>query len=110
MRQQILLIILFFCLCRCGAQIPVSSSANAGARVTLAHIVITGNRVTRRSIILRELSVQEGRSVSRDSIAYMLRENKLRLANLALFTTIDLNTASTAPDALDLLINVKERW
>ncbi len=83
----------------------------AGAQsIYLRHISISGNKITRRAIILREMSVKEGRIFAVDSATLLIEENKLRLANSTLFTTISIIQTIIAPDTSDWDIEVKERW
>jgi hypothetical protein len=77
---------------------------------TLAHINIAGNTITRESIILRALPIQEGQRMSKDSIDYYLAQSKLRLANLGLFTTISITNDPTSADSTDWHITLRERW
>jgi len=88
----------------------VDGGVVAGRKIYLRQLVITGNRVTRRSIILRELSVQEGRSIAVDSIDYLLKESQLRLLNVSLFTMVDVRSVRVSEDTADWQVNVKERW
>jgi outer membrane protein assembly factor BamA len=78
--------------------------------VTVKHIVIEGNAVTRRSIILREMSVHEGDTIVTDSIPHLLNQNKLRLINLSLFNEIELNIDKINANEIAWHIKVKERW
>lgn len=78
--------------------------------VTIRNIVIEGNVVTKRSVILREMSIREGDTVAVDSIPVLLNQNKLRLTNLSLFNDIDMKIERVTKNQADWHINVKERW
>lgn len=78
--------------------------------VVIRHIVIEGNEVTRRAIMLRELSVAEGDIVDIDSLPRLLNQNKLRLINMSLFNDIEMNIERVTHDEADWHIRVKERW
>lgn len=80
----------------------------AGHALTLRHILLSGNKTTRSSIILRELEINEGTGIA-DTAAFLQRCRE-RLANLALFTTIHASLQPVAADSADLHIAVKERW
>lgn len=107
------LLILIFVL---TGMLPARAQDNPHApeqdgRVTLRGIVIEGNRKTRDRILLRELSLSPGARITRDSLSFYEQQNRLRLANLALFTDIEVKILPL-PDsaAADLSIKVKERW
>src|ERR1043165_8547071 len=105
MRSPALLLTVLCCLLSlrpAGAQSP-------GQTVRLRRIDVSGNSRTRRAVILRELSVQEGQWLPADSMESLIAQNQLRLANLALFTTIRID-AATADTVTDWQITVKERW
>lgn len=78
--------------------------------VRIQSIVITGNRVTRDRIILRELLFQEGDTVPLSQLYDRLERSRQNLVNTALF-----NSVSVLPVYLDLRtvlieVQVNERW
>lgn len=80
-----------------------------GSKVTIHKIVIEGNSVTRRSVILREISIHEGDVIVADSIDALVFENRLRLFNMELFNEVDQRTERNG-DEIDWYIKVKEQW
>jgi len=78
--------------------------------VVLKHVIIEGNKVTRRPVILRELSVHEGETLQLDSIPRLLNQNKLRLVNMALFNDIDMDIERVTAHEINWRIKLKERW
>jgi len=79
-------------------------------KVIVRQIVIEGNVITRKSIITREMSIQEGDTLEADSIRQLLNQNKLRLINLSLFNDINMNIEEVTKNKIDWHIKVKERW
>jgi len=79
-------------------------------KVVIRHIIIDGNVVTRRSVIVREMSIAEGDTVTVDSIPKLLNQNKLRLINLSLFNTIDMEIERVTAKEVDWHVKVNERW
>lgn len=80
------------------------------SRVTIARILIEGNTITRSGVIMREIAIHEGDMVSRDSIADMKEEIKLRLFNLQLFNEVDQDVTPDKDSSIVWHIKVKERW
>lgn len=78
--------------------------------VKIREIHVHGNEITRRSIVLREMSIHEGDSIPTDSIPDLLKENQLRLLNLSLFNEIDMDIEKVSDSEIDWHIHVKERW
>jgi hypothetical protein len=79
-------------------------------KFVLSKIHVTGNRKTRRAIILREMSVQEGDSLTRKELADVIELNRKRVFNLAIFTDVQINTDSLSANAIEWTIVVKEQW
>lgn len=115
MKQWPIVILVLLCSLpsRVQAQEPVGDSVLTGAarQLKVRSVLIDGHRRTRERIILRELSVVEGQLIGRDSLSFCEEQNRLRLANLALFTDISVKFIPV-PDSTeaDLHIHVKERW
>jgi len=75
-----------------------------GEKVKIKNIIITGNQVTRRSTILRELRLREG-----DDARYgLILETKRRLERLGIFTEIKMEEISLGPGKENLLISLRE--
>lgn len=79
-------------------------------KVTLRHIVVEGNKLTKRNIVLRELSVREGDEVDSDSLKALTELNWKRIFNLGLFGDIHVETDTVSSDTIDWHIRVKELW
>ncbi|HRH36908.1 MAG TPA: POTRA domain-containing protein, partial [Flavobacteriales bacterium] len=84
--------------------------AQAPKHVHIIGVVITGNKITKDRIILRELLVHEGDSVAAATIYDKLGRSTQNLMNLSLF-----NTVTVLPVYLDSVkvmveVNVNERW
>jgi outer membrane protein assembly factor BamA len=76
----------------------------------LNHIILNGNDICKRSVILRELNIAEGERHAADSVEDLLRLNKLRLENLAMFNEVLIVPIFTSNDSFDVFIHLKERW
>lgn len=84
-------------------------SQDLGPEVNLLRIVIEGNKVTRTSVILRELTIHEGDKIAYDSVKFIIEANKLRLFNLQIFNEVIQNVERRDNDII-WHIEVKERW
>ena len=76
----------------------------------LGRIIISGNKVTLRRIIERELTLQAGDTIRRSGIDDMLKGDERRLYNLRLFNRIELTPLFLDESSFDLLVEVVERW
>jgi outer membrane protein assembly factor BamA len=119
MRYLPLFLLLFFCAC------AYSQEYSSVKQVTIRKIIITGNTITRRSVILREIGIHEGQTINNtlpeaadtvnieavltDSLSLLQEQNKLRLFNLQLFNEVDQHVVRTGNE-VDWYIAVKERW
>lgn len=75
-----------------------------GSKVRIEKIVITGNMVTDRKTILRELRIKEGDYAYYDKIS----ESKRRLERLGVFTRVRVEEISLSPESVNLVIDVRE--
>jgi outer membrane protein insertion porin family len=99
-----------------GTQIEASVEAEAegnfrvrfdireGSRVTVQSLVITGNLVTRRSTIIRELRIREGDLASSEKIA----ASKRNLEKLGIFSEVIIEEIPVSEDAMNLVVNLRE--
>jgi outer membrane protein insertion porin family len=86
--------------------VSVGFTVKKGDKVYFERIIITGNANTRDKVIRRELSVAEGDLFSGTAI----REANSRLARLNYFEDVHITTnKASAPDRMDLKIDVKEK-
>lgn len=79
-------------------------------RVVVGRIDLEGDRITKRSVILREIGMREGDIIPLDSVGLLMSRNKLRLFNLQLFNEVDQDIVQGNGDTITWRIRVKERW
>jgi outer membrane protein assembly factor BamA len=80
--------------------------------VIINKIILSGNKITQPSIILRELRFQEGDTLRIDSLALVLKTNRENVFNISLFNfvTVDTLHLKGAPNKINIIIRVVERW
>jgi len=78
--------------------------------VYLRSINISGNKKTKRPVILRELSVREGDVLANDSLANIQELSRLRLMNIQLFNDAKVEWIAGDKDSVDMYIIVFERF
>ena len=83
---------------------------SARAYITINRIIILGNKLTRNSIILRELSLQKGDVVNAADLNYFIEKDQRKLFNLHLFNTATIQPLDYGNNTVDLLVEVDERW
>ncbi len=82
----------------------VRISVAEGRLMRVGDIVVTGNRVTRRGTILRELRLRPGDAASRE----LVLESKRRLESLGVFSEVKLDEVAVSADTEKLVIAVRE--
>jgi outer membrane protein assembly factor BamA len=107
--MRYILLILLNVVTGCALAYSQPDSASGGRKV-VGRVEVSGNRVTKRSVILRELSIHEGSLVNVDSISALVTQNKLRLFNLQLFNEVEQQILPGTGDTVYWQILVKERW
>ena len=105
-----------------SAQVKDSMSTNVSNNLTaelnslkpekllIKSINITGNKKTRRSIILREMNVAEGDSILVDELSALLELNQKRIFNLSIFIEVLVHSDSISPGVVNWNVMVREQW
>lgn len=88
---------------------PRKGSAKRDSSVVVTSINITGNRITKDKVVLRELTFAEYDSISVDQIAAVLTKSKENIENTQLFNFVHVNF-DTLQNKLAVNIDVEERW
>lgn len=81
-----------------------------GRYLRINKIEISGNNLTRNSIILRELLVKEGSIIHEQELDYIFTKAQQRLFNLHLFHTATIKPVYLDSATIDLKVDVQERW
>jgi outer membrane protein assembly factor BamA len=89
---------------------PVKELTNCNHTKTISSINISGNKRTKTSVILREMSVKSGDLVCVDTLEVLLHLNYQRLYNLNIFTDIQVNSNSVDSQQLEINVVLKEQW
>src|SRR5262245_42133181 len=78
--------------------------------LTIRDIHVTGNKKTKKFIVLREITVQKGISYSISDILKSIQLSRQNLMNTTLFVDATVDFANWTNDSLDIVVDVKERW
>jgi Outer membrane protein/protective antigen OMA87 len=80
----------------------------------VADVHLSGNKKTKEQVILREMSLHKGDSITAARLLRILNECKENLENLALFNFVEVihkpESGSNADDRICLYVTVEERW
>lgn len=79
-------------------------------KTVIEQINITGNKKTKKTVILRELAFTKGSSIATEDIAPLLLKAKQQLINTSLFLSVAIKDTFSTDSALIINITVKERW
>lgn len=85
------------------------STHNSNEFFIIRSISIEGNKKTKPSIILREMTFAEEDTLSQEQIRYALKKSQEQIYNTTLFLKVDL-TPLVDSNQIDLKIQVEERW
>ncbi|WP_291910759.1 POTRA domain-containing protein [Chitinophaga sp. CB10] len=102
-------------LCLLGTVLPVAAQ-NAGnspdnqGYLIVRNVIVTGNKKTRTTIILRELSTVPGDTIYLKDLAETLEERRKQLLNTSLFLNVTANIKNWDGDYADVVFDVWERW
>jgi outer membrane protein assembly factor BamA len=84
---------------------PYDSSFVASSPV-VDEIVVAGNEKTKAFVILREMSIHPGDTLTKKAIDY----DKERIYSLRLFNRVEVTAAPAAPGRAKITVQVNERW
>lgn len=84
--------------------------ADTSRYVQVNEIILAGNKRTRNSIILRELTVKPGDYIQSGYLPEVLEKDKRKLFNLHLFHTVQIYQLDAGENTINLLVEVDERW
>ena len=85
-------------------------SGQGGDFIILNKVFISGNKRTVDRIILRELDLKKGDTISKANADTILKVNRNRIYNTRLFNEVTLTLLPDSVNSNNLLIEVKERW
>ncbi|MFH2095927.1 MAG: BamA/TamA family outer membrane protein [Bacteroidota bacterium] len=87
-----------------------TKAANADSTILIGRIIIEGNKITRKNIILRELTFNEGDSVRKSEILSLVKKNRENLLNTSLFNYVTVVFEDSSSDYTVVRITLEERW
>jgi outer membrane protein assembly factor BamA len=82
---------------------------NAQGKYYVNSIEIEGNKTTKKSTVLRELSFQIGDSLTLESFSEKVVQSELNISSQWLFNFIDI-IPTYSENNIDVVIKVVERW
>ncbi|MEQ9218783.1 MAG: BamA/TamA family outer membrane protein [Cyclobacteriaceae bacterium] len=78
--------------------------------IRINRIYILGNKKTKRAIITRELTIQEGDTIPAYRLPALFAEDRNKIYNTQLFNTVSIEQLQLDSTSIDLLVKVDERW
>jgi outer membrane protein assembly factor BamA len=73
-------------------------------------IIIIGNKITKPSIILREITFRKGDTLNPADFEKLFKRNENNLSNTSLFNSVHISWLETSPGSVSIYIILKERW
>lgn len=87
-----------------------NTTVDTSRYVEINQIIIAGNKLTRNTIILRELGFKHGDVIQEDYLREIYEKDKRKLFNLHLFHTVQIYSIAAVGNKIDVLVEVDERW
>ncbi len=87
-----------------------SQLASSLTKFHVRNILISGNKKTKRYIILREMQIRQGDSVAIASLNVELDKARDFIYNTTLFVDVKVSPRIINSSELDIMVDVKERW
>lgn len=86
------------------------TTRNNSDSLTIDHIFVIGNRVTKEKIIRRELDFEEGHTYEAGDFESIVKRNEEKLVNTSLFISVNISKIDLPDNMADIIIRVVERW
>jgi outer membrane protein assembly factor BamA len=94
-----------------GYAYPQTVATDSSGKVVIGAIGVEGNHKTRTGIILREMAIRTGDTLTTERLKDELEIDRRKIINTNLFVTVDLLTQANSDSVhTDIRIVVKERW
>ena len=89
-----------------------SCSHHQFSTVIVGNIHLTGNKVTKEKIIMRELEFRQGDTLNADDFCRLIQTSRLNLLNRSIFNFVTVDTIHDrfTPGVIHLEFNFIERW
>ncbi len=112
--------ILILCLISCQGYsqgLPIqykefhkNETSDSTGKLRLGKIIITGNKKTKSYIILREMQVEPGDSVTISQIPVAMETARSFIYNTTLFVDVRVSPVNVSANDFDIAVDVVERW
>lgn len=89
---------------------PCLASSIVPDSLTIATIEITGNKTTRREVVLREILVEEGQRIAAKDLKALVAESHRLLQNTTLFLSSVVEPCYASADSVSICVRVREAW
>jgi len=87
-----------------------SNDSTASSYVEIDNIFVIGNIKTKKKIILREMGVARGQSITEAELKELLESDRRKIINTRLFNDVELSVLKLSETKVDVVVKVSERW
>ena len=92
------------------SQGQTSSADTTGSPFIITNVIITGNHVTRLSVITRELLIYEGDTLEAPVFERVVERTRENLMNTGLFNFVSITHQTVSGNEIAVIIDLTERW
>jgi outer membrane protein assembly factor BamA len=78
--------------------------------IIIGNIIVSGNKKTKTNIILREMFVKQGDTISINQLQQKIEQSRAFIYNTTLFVSVAIETAKQDSNKISVIVLVKERW
>jgi len=110
MAKAIKFFVVCFLLCHVTEAVSQDSLVISDDKLVIHDILISGNKITHESVILRELIFSPGDTVFKMQLIPSLQRSRENLLNLSIFNFVFLNVKHLGDNVIDVTVEVTERW
>lgn len=78
--------------------------------VEIDNIFIIGNKKTKKKIILREMDLYRGLTITEDELTAIVDQDRKKITNTRLFNDVQVSVLKLSETKVDVVVKVAERW
>ena len=109
-KYHLIFLLLYFLYSTAFSQTLSSIDTTTTRYVTVDNIFILGNKRTKPSILLRELSAKKGTTLFYSDLVNHIANDQNKIYNTRLFNSVKITILDLSPDRVNIVVQVVERW
>lgn len=101
---------IFFFFCNIFFAFIAVSQSKTDSVFIISKIILTGNKITRPQVVMRELLFSENDTVREEKLPEILEQSRKNILNTSLFNFVTITADTLAGRRISISVDMAERW